>query len=33
MAALVLSTLPMLLIFAFGQRYFIEGITLQGRKG
>jgi multiple sugar transport system permease protein len=33
MAALVLSTVPMLLIFAFGQRYFIEGITLQGRKG
>lgn len=33
MAALVLSTLPMLLIFAFGQRYFIEGISLQGRKG
>jgi multiple sugar transport system permease protein len=33
MAALVLSTLPMLVIFAFGQRYFIEGISLQGRKG
>jgi len=33
MAALVLSTLPMLLIFAFGQRYFVRGITLQGRKG
>lgn len=33
MAALVLSTLPMLLIFAFAQRYFIEGISLQGRKG
>ncbi len=33
MAALVLATLPMLLIFAFGQRYFIEGISLQGRKG
>ena len=33
MAALVLSTLPMLILFAFGQRYFIEGITLQGRKG
>jgi multiple sugar transport system permease protein len=33
MAALVLSTLPMLIIFAFGQRYFIQGITLQGRKG
>jgi multiple sugar transport system permease protein len=33
MAALVLATVPMLLIFAFGQRYFIEGISLQGRKG
>ena len=33
MAALVLSTVPMLIIFAFGQRYFIEGISLQGRKG
>jgi multiple sugar transport system permease protein len=33
MAALVLSTLPMLLIFAFGQRYFVRGITLQGYKG
>jgi multiple sugar transport system permease protein len=33
MAALVLSTLPMLVIFAFGQRYFIEGISLEGRKG
>ncbi len=33
MAALVLSTLPMILIFFLGQRYFIEGITLQGRKG
>ena len=33
MAALVMATVPMLLIFAFGQRYFIEGISLQGRKG
>jgi multiple sugar transport system permease protein len=33
MAALVLTTLPMLIIFGFAQRYFIEGISLQGRKG
>jgi len=33
MAAMVLSTVPMILIFLFAQRYFIEGISLQGRKG
>ena len=33
MAALVLSTLPMVLIFFLGQRYFVQGITLSGRKG
>jgi multiple sugar transport system permease protein len=33
MAAFVLSTLPLLLIFAFGQRYFVRGISLQGYKG
>lgn len=33
MAAMVLSTVPMILIFFFAQRYFIEGISLQGRKG
>ncbi|HZS23552.1 MAG TPA: carbohydrate ABC transporter permease [Gaiellaceae bacterium] len=33
MAAMVLSTLPMIIIFFFAQRYFIEGISLQGRKG
>lgn len=33
MAALVLSTLPMVIIFFLGQRYFVEGISLQGRKG
>jgi multiple sugar transport system permease protein len=33
MAAFVLSTVPLLLIFAFGQRYFVRGITLQGYKG
>jgi multiple sugar transport system permease protein len=33
MAAFVLSTIPLLLIFAFGQRYFVRGISLQGYKG
>lgn len=33
MVAALLITLPMLLIFAFGQRYFIEGVATQGRKG
>ncbi len=32
-AASVLSMLPMLLIFFFAQRYFIEGIQLTGLKG
>ena len=33
MAAFVIATLPLLIIFAFGQRYFVRGITLQGYKG
>ncbi|GAB2986351.1 carbohydrate ABC transporter permease [Actinotalea caeni] len=33
MVAALLVTLPMLVLFAFGQRYFIEGIATQGRKG
>lgn len=33
MAASLIVTLPMLLLFAFGQRYFIEGVASQGRKG
>lgn len=33
MTAALLVTLPMLIIFAIGQRYFIEGIATQGRKG
>ena len=33
MTAALLVTLPMLLLFAFGQRYFIQGIATQGRKG
>ena len=33
MAGFVLATAPLLIIFAFGQRYFVRGITLQGYKG
>ncbi len=33
MVASLLVTLPMLVLFAFGQRYFVEGIATQGRKG
>lgn len=33
MVASLLVMLPMLLLFAFGQRYFIEGVATQGRKG
>lgn len=33
MVAALLVTLPMLILFAFGQRYFVEGIATQGRKG
>ncbi|MFP5416233.1 MAG: carbohydrate ABC transporter permease [Actinomycetes bacterium] len=33
MVASLLVTLPMLVVFAFGQRYFIEGITAGGVKG
>ncbi len=33
MVASLLVTLPMLVLFAFGQRYFIDGIATQGRKG
>jgi multiple sugar transport system permease protein len=33
MVASLLITLPMLILFAFGQRYFIEGVATQGRKG
>ena len=31
--AALIVTLPMLLLFAFGQRYFIQGIATEGRKG
>lgn len=33
MVAALLVTIPLLLLFAFAQRYFIEGIATQGRKG
>jgi multiple sugar transport system permease protein len=33
MVASLLVTIPMLVLFAFGQRYFIEGVATQGRKG
>jgi multiple sugar transport system permease protein len=33
MAAAVLITLPMIVIFFLGQRYFVEGIATTGRKG
>ncbi|MDQ1217639.1 carbohydrate ABC transporter permease [Microbacterium arborescens] len=33
MVASLIVTLPMLILFAFGQRYFIEGVATQGRKG
>jgi multiple sugar transport system permease protein len=33
MVASLLVTLPMLLLFSIGQRYFIEGVATQGRKG
>jgi multiple sugar transport system permease protein len=33
MAASVMMTLPVIILFFFAQRYFIEGITLTGLKG
>jgi multiple sugar transport system permease protein len=33
MVASVLVTLPMMALFTFGQRFFIEGVATQGRKG
>jgi multiple sugar transport system permease protein len=33
MALSTLMIIPMLLLFAFGQRYFIQGATLTGLKG
>jgi multiple sugar transport system permease protein len=33
MAGAVVSLLPILVLFVFSQRYFIEGISLSGLKG
>jgi multiple sugar transport system permease protein len=33
LAASAIATLPMLIIFFLGQRYFVEGIATTGRKG
>ena len=33
MAGSVVATLPILLVFFFAQKYFIQGITLSGMKG
>ena len=33
MAGTVITVLPMILLFAIFQRYFVEGIATQGRKG
>jgi multiple sugar transport system permease protein len=33
MVASLLVTTPMLILFAFGQRFFVEGVATQGRKG
>ncbi|MFE1646652.1 carbohydrate ABC transporter permease [Microbacterium sp. P01] len=33
MVAALIVTIPMLILFAFGQRYFVEGIATTGRKG
>jgi multiple sugar transport system permease protein len=31
--AAVIITLPMIVVFFLGQRYFVEGIATTGRKG
>ncbi len=33
MAAVALSLLPIFLLYAFGQRFFVEGVTMTGLKG
>jgi ABC-type glycerol-3-phosphate transport system permease component len=33
MAGMVLTTIPMILLYAFGQRYFIRGLTAGAVKG
>jgi len=32
-AATVIATIPMIIIFGVFQRYFVQGIATQGRKG
>ena len=33
MAISSLAVVPSILVFVFGQRYFVQGITLSGMKG
>ncbi len=33
MAASTLATLPLVIVFFFTQRYFLQGITVTGMKG
>jgi ABC-type glycerol-3-phosphate transport system permease component len=33
MAAVVIATVPILLVYIFFQRYFVEGIAASGVKG
>jgi multiple sugar transport system permease protein len=33
MAAAVITTLPVILIFFLGQRYFVRGVVMSGIKG
>ena len=33
MAASTIAMVPMIVVYALGQRYFIEGIALSGLKG
>jgi multiple sugar transport system permease protein len=30
---MVITTVPMIVVFFLGQRYFVEGIAASGRKG
>jgi ABC-type glycerol-3-phosphate transport system permease component len=32
-AAMVITTVPMIVVFFLGQRYFVQGIATSGRKG
>ncbi|HEY3078607.1 MAG TPA: carbohydrate ABC transporter permease [Chloroflexota bacterium] len=33
MAGVTLSTMPLLVLYLFGQRYFVQGVTMSGLKG